>query len=286
LSAEASFLVVDMLADNPRPDHIDGTTRVAWKTGTSWGFRDAWSVGLVGPYALAVWVGNFDSESNPAFVGVSAAGPLFFEIVDSLVAADPNFPPLDLTPPSGVKRVEVCALSGGLPTPACPHKKKSWFVPGRSPIAPCAVHRAITVDDRGLRVCNGAPGHTEVYEVWPSDMLRLFAEAGLPRRAIPPAGPGCGENENEGLAPRITSPMRGVTYTLRQGHEKAEKLALQAVTDGGVSEVFWFVDDRYVGKAHSGTPLFVQLDSGTFQVRAVDDLSRSDARELRVEYAR
>ena len=77
-----------------------------------------------------------------------------------------------------------------------------------------------------------------------------------------------------------------MTYTLRHGHEKTEKLALQAVTDGGSSEVFWFVDDRYVGKAHSGTPLFVQLDPGTFQVRAVDDLSRSDARELRVEYAR
>ena len=117
-------------------------------------------------------------------------------------------------------------------------------------------------------------------------MLRLFAQAGLPRRPVPPARPGCEEEDGDGRAPRITSPLRGVTYTLRHGHEKAERLALQAVTDGGVSEVFWFVDDRYVGKARSGTPLFVQLEQGSFQVRAVDDLSRADARELKVEYAR
>ncbi len=286
LSAEASFLVLDMLKDNPRPDHIESAVKVAWKTGTSWGFRDAWSVGLVGPYALAVWMGNFDGEGNPALVGVSAAAPLFFEIIDSMMAADPQMIPLDLTPPAGVKRVEVCALSGGLPTPSCPHKKKTWFVPGRSPIAACTVHRTITIDNNGRRTCAQGSGHSEVYEVWPSDMVRLFAQAGLPRRAVPPAAPGCEDGQGDGPPPRITSPLRGVTYTLRQGHEKVEKLALQAVTDGGASEVFWFVDDRYVGKAHSGAPLFVQLDPGTFQVRAVDDLSRSDARELRVEYAR
>jgi penicillin-binding protein 1C len=289
LSPEASFLVLDMLKDNPRPDHIESNVRVAWKTGTSWGFRDAWSVGLVGPYALAVWVGNFDGEGNPAFVGVTAAAPLFFEIIDSLVAADPHLPPLDLTPPAAVKRVEVCAVSGGLPTPSCPHKKKSWFVPGKSPIAACPVHRPVTVEDAsGRRVCGIArgPSHTEVYEFWPSDMLRLFAQAGLPRRPVPPAAPGCDEGDDDGRAPRITSPLRGVTYTLQHGHEKAEKLALQAVTDGGTSEVFWFVDDRYLGKARSGSPLFVQLEPGTFQVRAVDDLSRSDVRELHVEYAR
>jgi penicillin-binding protein 1C len=286
LSAEASFLVIDMLEDNPRPDHIESDVKVAWKTGTSWGFRDAWSVGLVGPYALAVWIGNFDGEGNPAFVGVSAAAPLFFEIVDSVVAADPGMPSIDHVPPSGVKRVEVCALTGGLPGPSCPHKKKSWFVPGRSPIAPCQVHRAVTVDEKGQRVCGATPGRTEVYEFWPSDMLKLFAQAGLPRRPVPPAAPGCDDGYSDVRAPRITSPLRGVTYTVRHGHEQKEKLALQAVTDGGVSQVFWFVDDRYVGKAPSGAPLFVQLEPGTFQVRAVDDLSRSDARELRVETAR
>ena len=80
ISPEAAFIATDMLRRNPRPDE-DGSTPlrsrwpIAWKTGTSWGFRDAWSVGLFGPYVLAVWIGDFDARSNPAFVGIDAAAP-------------------------------------------------------------------------------------------------------------------------------------------------------------------------------------------------------------------
>ena len=88
LSREASFLVLDMLRDVVRPDPPtrDRAERqtVAWKTGTSFGFRDAWSVGIVGHHVLAVWVGNFDGSANPALVGREAAAPLFFAIADSL----------------------------------------------------------------------------------------------------------------------------------------------------------------------------------------------------------
>ena len=91
LSPEASFLILDMLRKNPRPDSITIDTAgkqppIAWKTGTSYAYRDAWTVGVFGPYVLAVWVGNFDGASNPAFVGRQAAAPLFFEIADSLTA--------------------------------------------------------------------------------------------------------------------------------------------------------------------------------------------------------
>src|SRR5262249_32642908 len=87
LSPEASFITIDMLRHNPRPDEDNSVpvrTRwpVAWKTGTSWGFRDAWSAGLVGPYVLVVWIGDFRGSGNPAFIGVDAAAPLFFRIAD------------------------------------------------------------------------------------------------------------------------------------------------------------------------------------------------------------
>src|SRR5207244_5580669 len=107
LSPEASFVTLDMLRRNPRPDD-DGTIPVrarwpiAWKTGTSWGFRDAWSAGVVGPYVLIVWIGNFGGEGNPAFIGVDAAAPLFFRIADALNFARPNEEPLVLLPPVGV----------------------------------------------------------------------------------------------------------------------------------------------------------------------------------------
>ena len=78
-------MTLEMLRENPRPDGVfsgaRAGVRAAWKTGTSWGFRDAWSVGVFGPYVLAVWVGNFNGEGNPAFVGAQAAAPLFFRLV-------------------------------------------------------------------------------------------------------------------------------------------------------------------------------------------------------------
>jgi penicillin-binding protein 1C len=97
LSPEASYLVLDMLRTNPRPGddgRIASARRsgVAWKTGTSFGFRDAWAVGVGGRFALGVWVGNFDGTPNPAFIGREAAGPLFFRIVDALRRAASRSP--------------------------------------------------------------------------------------------------------------------------------------------------------------------------------------------------
>ena len=82
LSEESSFMTLEMLKSAPRPDdpfaRKPGKVRVAWKTGTSWGFRDAWTAGVFGPYVLVVWTGNFDGHGNPAFVGVQAAAPCSF----------------------------------------------------------------------------------------------------------------------------------------------------------------------------------------------------------------
>jgi len=307
VSEESAFLAVDMLLDNPPPasrhSPLSATRRVpvAWKTGTSWGFRDAWSVGLFGPYALAVWVGDFSGAGNPAFVGVDAAAPLFFQIVDSIAADDPGAASFLHTPPRGVRKIEVCALSGGLPTGHCPHRRLSWFIPGRSPIAPCEVHRTLALDADGRRTCPGGPPtvRTEAFEVWSSDLAKQFAAAGLPRRALPPAAPGCDGGEvTGGAAPRIVSPLAGVTYDLRPARDNnlaggadgtagpGATLALQAVTGGDASAVFWFADRAFIGKVARGETLFWKPPgAGRYTVRAVDDLGRSDVRQVATELA-
>jgi penicillin-binding protein 1C len=288
LSAEASWMVLDMLADGPRPGQplgaAPGRTPVAWKTGTSWGFRDAWTVGVFGRWVMAVWLGNFSGEGNPAFVGVQAAAPLFFELVDSL-AAHERTPALPRRVPPSLRRVSVCALSGGLPTPSCPHTRPTWFIPGRSPIEPCHIHRTFMVDARGQRGCGPGTLHPEPFEVWPSDLARLFAAAGLPRRPVPPLAPGCsGDDGSDGQAPRISSPLAGVTYTLRPG--AGDGIGLQAAVDGDADEVFWFADETFIGRARRGATLFWHPGAGRFVVRAVDERGRADTRPVRVEVLR
>jgi penicillin-binding protein 1C len=293
LSREASFLVLDMLASNPPPyqgyrsDWLRDQMSVSWKTGTSFGFRDAWSIGVAGPYVLAVWIGNFDGEGNPAFIGREAAAPLFFEIVDSLRSQDPEMSSYhgrglaDLK----VSRVEVCSLSGKLPGPACGHTVPTWFIPGKSPIETCDIHRRIFISRQtGLRACaDGAPGtRSEVYEFWPSDLLAIFKQAGIPRRVPPPYEPGCRMEDTaaKGAGPQITSPREGVTYSLRASTLGSERVPLTAVTDADTRIVHWFVNEEYVGRSSSGKPFFWTPKPGRFVVRAVDDQGRSATRDL------
>jgi penicillin-binding protein 1C len=292
LSDEAAWLTVEMLAKNPRPSDprlptAGAPLAVPWKTGTSWGFRDAWSAGLVGPYVLVVWVGDFTGRSNPELVGIKTAAPLFFSIVDALAAHDRSLAAPAWPRPKGLVKVEVCADSGQIPGAHCSHQRPAWFIAGRSPNAPCEIHRAFEIDESTKRrVCDAKPHgstHQEVFEVWPTDMLKLFAAAGLPRRTPPPAMPGCpAEQEVPGAPPRITSPMNGVAYTLRPGKGN-DTLAFLAETDGDAHEVFWYVGRRFAGKSESGRPWLWKMAPGTFVVRAVDDRGRSDAQTLRVE---
>jgi len=291
LSEEASFMVLDMLRQNPRPDDsaIAQPARlpVYWKTGTSWGFRDAWTAGIVGPYVIVVWVGNFDGSSNPAFIGVETAAPLFFRIADALRARDPRLAEPPHAPPKNLKRVQVCLASGDLPNAWCPQRGNTWFIPGKSPIRVSNVHRPIVLDNASnTPACPpfAAGGtHTEIFEYWPSDLARVFRQAGIPRRT-PPALPDCDSGVDDGQAPQITSPLRGETYTRRVSRGGEERIALNATVDANVHSVYWFVGDDFVGAANAGDPLLWQPQlAGNFTVRAIDDHGRADARALKIE---
>ena len=289
LSEESSFMVMDMLRKNPRPDETSGAQPerlpVYWKTGTSWAFRDAWTAGSFGPYVLVVWVGNFDSSGNPALVGAEAAAPLFFQIIDALRAERPRMAEPIRHMPANLKRVQICLASGELPTPWCPQKGWTWFIPGKSPIRVDNVYRPLVIDDAsGKPACppyDASHTHVAVYEFWPSDLQQVFAQAGIPRRK-PPQNPDCrNAGTLVGDPPQITSPLRGSTYALRLQQLGQERIAFSATTDADVHALYWFVNDAYVGHSAPGASLYWQPPTaGSYTVRVVDDHGRSDQRPL------
>jgi len=148
-------------------------------------------------YVLVVRIGNFDGSGNPAFVGVKAAAPLFFPIVDALCAQQSGGNEIARRQPAGLAKVEVCAVTGDLPNEWCRERATTWFIPGTSPIKVGTLHRPIWIDVRtGAGVCEEGPfTRREIHEFWPSDMARLFREAGMPRRA-PPRLPDCAADES------------------------------------------------------------------------------------------
>ncbi|HEX4999790.1 MAG TPA: penicillin-binding protein 1C [Terriglobia bacterium] len=291
LSPEASFITLDMLRHNPRPDGagalpLRGQWPVAWKTGTSWGFRDAWSAGIAGPYALAVWIGDFEGQGNRSFVGADAAAPLFFRIVDALNLAQPADAFAWEAPPPGVEKVTVCAASGDLPNVSCPTTVDTWYIPGKSPIRVSQLHRAVAVDSRtGRPVCPPYSDTTrfDVYEFWPSDMLKLFRDAGAPRR-LPPELPGCA-TEDSGDAPRIASPLRNVGYALRWSHPD-EVIPLQAHVAADVQYVFWFDGNALITRTPVTQESFGWRPSrdGAHLIRVIDDHGRSAERDVQAQF--
>lgn len=293
LSEEASFMTLDMLRSAPRPEDSFARRRsgvqAAWKTGTSWGFRDAWTAGTFGPYVLVVWIGNFDGRGNPAFVGVQAAAPLFFRLLDAMAAQEKLVEPVYRQPPR-LERVDVCSASGDLPNAECPQTASTWYIPGISPIRVSQIHRRVWVDTRtGAQACppyDPASTRSEVYEFWPTDLLQLFAQAGMPRRRPPPPAD-CQRDVPSGTPPQITSPVIAVTYTLRSGRVGRETIPLAANADSEVRRLHWFVDESYIGTGTPGVAIvWNPSHAGRYVVRTVDDRGRADSRELIVELVR
>jgi len=299
LSPEASWLTLDMLKTAPRPDEVSvprlaaDARPVAWKTGTSFSFRDAWTAGIFDHYVLIVWVGNFNGASNPEFVGRTAAAPLFFHVVDALRAREtaPAQTCFTRTPDLNLRQVDLCAVSGMIAAPNCPHTIQGWFIPGKSPIAPCDVHRRVWISDAtGLRL-DGPPddpaaAHAQVCEFWQSDLEKLFRAAGVPRRGAPALEPRTGSRpmmaSAAGGGPRIVSPKRQVIYHVRVGAADDEVLNLEATAGTARDHLRWFVDAAYVGESAPSSALLWKPQPGKHVIRAVDDSGRADVREILV----
>ncbi len=290
ISAEAAFLTLEMLGTTPRPglDCLDSFREapVYWKTGTSHGFRDAWSIAVFDHYVLGVWIGNFDGNANPAFTGRTAAAPLLFAIIDSLRASWPE-PVAPHLPPAGanLKRVEFCSVSGDLPGPHCPQRVEGWFIPGVSPIKTCDVHREVLVDvATGLRVASDDGARQvrrEVYEFWPTDLLALFEKAGAPRRSPPPFLDKA-ENTNS-RGPRLISPAASERCEIVVANSIAKPgIPLRAQTEADVRDLYWFSDRSFIGRCHPSQTLFWKAAPGDYDLIALDDHGRSASCAIRV----
>ncbi len=290
LSPEAAFLTLDMLKDTPRPGLVNSAMveqlPVYWKTGTSSGYRDAWSVGVFGPYVLAVWIGDFQGKSNPAYVGAKSAAPLFFSIIASLSKRGPL--PSILANPQELQltRVAVCEGSGLLPTRYCPNLKETWFIPGKSPIKTDIVYREIAINKKtGLRACRfDNDTQWQVYEFWPSDLLKIFSQAGIQRRVPPPYAADCTLDEfTNGTPPKIISPKPELIYSLSAANNNHRDILFSASADADVKKLYWFINNSFAGSASRDESLPWLAKPGQYTVRVIDDHGRSDARELWVE---
>lgn len=291
LSAESAWIVRDMLSKNPRPGagafRPGPERRTAYKTGTSIGYKDAWSVGIVGRCVVAVWVGNFNGAGNPAFLGRDAAAPLMFAILDALAADSPRLlRDKEETRPDSVSEVDVCAVSGQIPGPDCPRLRKSLFIPGVSPIEACAIHQAAYIDRRsGMRTENRDPGISRriSYEAWPSDLLALFRAAGIAKAAPPPFADAPRNAASRAQGPEIYSPQSNVVYVMRVADGPEASIPLKASAAADAVLLTWYADGECIGSSKPEEIVEWHPAPGAHDLEAVDDKGRSARRRISVE---
>jgi penicillin-binding protein 1C len=284
ISPAASWLTLEAL----RAREPLAPSGLAWKTGTSSGFRDAWATGICGDWVLCVWVGHFDGKPMPGLFARKTAAPLLWQTVTQLGLNAPPKP----RPPS-VTEVLVCSLSGDLAGPLCPHRSRDFFIPGASPITSCSVHREIFVDSEGRRVPAEHPGaKRRVAEFWSPQRLAQFQQAGLPRPKIPPTPPSLpsptsAESSTQappapGAPPRIVSPQPALRYVLRLQDPSQNTIPLDADTAPGVRQIFWFAGGRYLGTSEPTKPLLWRPSAGPWTIQAVDEEGRTARTHIQV----
>jgi penicillin-binding protein 1C len=277
------FIVTEILAKLSRPDFPHSwesalhLPKVAWKTGTSYGHKDAWSIGYSPRFTVGVWVGNFEGTGAPGLVGAEAAAPLLFAIFNGLTQSlDKRW----FTRPDVVRERDVCAVSGMIPTAHCPAVKKEYYIPGKSPHLPCTVHRQYTIDKKtGERLCSRCrPGREyslKVFEVWPPEIATWMERNGMSVDRIPAHFHGCTEMA-AGDGPLIRSPSDNSEYVIRDGVDlEHQKILLEASASNSTRRLYWFLDSKLIFEGEPRERFFLTPERGEHILMCVDEEGRS-----------
>ncbi len=298
---EVALVLTDILAD-PRAraaafgesSILDLPFEVAAKTGTSKGSRDNWTVGFTREVTVAVWVGNFDGSPMHGTSGITGAAPLFHAAMEAAMRGRVAAPlRLSERPEEHEELVEaeVCPLSGGRPTHACPHAVREWMpAAARSALVPCALHESIAIDLRtGRRAGSSCPPAVvadRVFEHYDGALRAWAAAAGRPM-APGDDSPFCPRTLEASVRgrPRIGWPNPGTRFVIDPDRPPAEQqLRVRVEAAAGVKRVGLLVDGRPVADVRSPFVASWPLSPGDHVLSAVaDDGARSAPVSIRVE---
>jgi len=289
LSEGAAYLVADVLSDMTRLNGVplwkseSNQVRMAWKTGTSYGHRDAWTIAYTPEYTVGVWLGNFSAKPSTALVGIEAAAPVAARIMDQLHG--PNSPSWYARPDS-ISTQKVCVLSGMPAGEHCPKMQEALCLKNRPAARTCTVHVVAKIDDEtGQCLCprcsKGRTYTSRVVEKWPPALAAWFACHGAQHRLMPPHFSGCGAVCHDGVRPRILSPAADQTYILNGTDLQTQKLLFHAT--GNSDTLYWFVNDTLYNTSSSSGKLFWPLKKGAHKITCADTAGRNDSVIINVE---
>ncbi len=258
LDERVAWLISDILSDNEArrlgfgPNSVLRLDRpAAVKTGTTTNFHDNWTVGYTPDLVVGVWVGNTNYEPMREVTGLTGAAPIWHDFMRSVLTGTPEHA---FTRPEGLTQTEVCALSGLLPTPACPYRRLEWFINGTQPTSPDDYYQIIQVDTGSGLIANAGtpPGQTKtliVLDLPPQAQPWAHAN-GYPLLSDYMANSGLASGtddaqggSSQGEILRLLSPTEGAAYRLTSSTSpEAQRLMFEAAGEPGLSQIRIWVD--------------------------------------------
>lgn len=270
----AVWQTFNALTEVNRPEEIDWKSipsmhPIAWKTGTSHGFRDAWAVGVTPHYAIGVWVGNATGEGKPGLVGARTAGPVLFDIFSLL-------PPTQWfkRPGNVFVKTEVCRKSGHLKGRFCEETDTLLILPAGLKTEACPYHHLITLSaDETHRIYeNCANLEPTIQKSWftlPPVWEWYYRQHHPEYSPLPPFKPGCGE---DALQPMqfIYPPMNARIVLPKQMDGSPGYMTAELAHGNPATTIFWHLDNTYLTQTQDFHKISLQPTPGKHSLTAVD----------------
>lgn len=251
-------------------EQFNSSQKIAWKTGTSFGFRDGWAVGLTPDHVVCVWVGNADGEGRPGLTGIATAAPILFEIFSMLPAGGTGF----AAPMDYMIQTAVCKESGHLAGPNCPNPETTYIPASAFKSVVCPYHRVIHTEATGrYQVSRDCIQDTQVIStqwfVLPPAMEYYYKRRHASYQELPPYLPGCEPASYSAMEMIYPRNNAKIYIPLELNGEKG-KVIFTAAHQQTDARVFWHLNEEYIGETSVTHQLGFNIGTGKHILTLID----------------
>ncbi|MCV9931425.1 penicillin-binding protein 1C [Flavobacterium sp. LS1R47] len=286
LGAGSIWLTYNAMEEVNRPEgdeawkFYDSSLKIAWKTGTSFGNRDAWAIGTNSRYVVGIWVGNATGEGRPTLTGVTSAAPILFDVFN-LLPRQKWF----ATPYRDLDEVEVCRLSGYLAKEGCP-KIKQWVTLKGKTTSICPYHKTVHLDQTEKFQVNSSCESIEniIVKNWfvlPPVMAWYYKSKHIEYMPLPPFRDNCAGTQTASMDfiyPKANSKI----YLTKNFNSEVQPVIFKVAYSQRESQLFWYVDNVYKGVTKVFHEKPIVMTAGFHYVTVVDEFGNEIKRRVEV----
>lgn len=274
--ADDIWFVFKALSDKDRPVEGDdwniyrSAQKIAWKTGTSFGHRDAWCIGTTPRYTVAVWVGNATGEGRPGLTGTQSAAPIMFDVFKHLPISNWFEKPV-----SAMIQAKVCKQSGMLASPICPDVALTYLPRNGERSSVCRYHKLVHLNKEGTKRVNSScyevqQMKTQTFFVLPPIAAWYYQRKNPDYQNLPPWDPACQLTNKPEMALVYPKPHIQI-FIPKDFGQKRQKIVCKAVHQDKNAFIYWHLDRQFIRMTHGQHQIEIFARQGKHTLSLVDD---------------